>query len=109
MPIIKYIKAMYVDANNFNFLIALLLIVTPKEGIIMHKKFLESIGVSGIDFTKYPVEHLPRILHLSMIIKNTCFWINGAVVPYRLLSTEEQTKILEEYVQCIIAFQFKET
>ena len=75
----------------------------------MHKKFLESIGVSGIDFTKYPVEHLPRILHLSMIIKNTCFWTNEAVVPYRLLSTEEQTKILEEYVQSIIAFQFKGT
>ena len=75
----------------------------------MHKKFLESIGVSGIDFTKYPVEHLPRILHLSMIIKNTCFWMNDAVVPYRLLSQEEQTKILEEYVQCIIAFQFKES
>jgi hypothetical protein len=75
----------------------------------MHKKFLESIGVSGIDFTKYPVEHLPRILHLSMIIKNTCFWIKDAVVPYRLLSQEEQTHILEEYVQSIIAFQFKET
>ena len=74
----------------------------------MHKKFLESIGVSGIDFTKYPVEHLPRILHLSMIIKNTCFWINEIVIPYRLLSTEEQAKILEEYVQCIISLQLKE-
>ncbi len=74
----------------------------------MHKKFLESIGVNGIDFTKYPVEHLPRILHLSMIIKNTCFWISDAVVPYRLLSTEDQTKILEEYVQCIVACQTKE-
>ena len=100
---------MCVNANNFNFLIASALILTPREGITMHKKFLESIGVSGIDFTKYPVEHLPRILHLSMIIKNACFWINDAVVPYRLLSQEEQTKILEEYVQCIIAFQFKET
>ena len=74
----------------------------------MNKKFLESIGVSGIDFAKYPVEHLPRILHLSMIIKNTCFWINEIVIPYRLLSTEEQAKILEEYVQCIISLQLKE-
>ena len=71
----------------------------------MHKKFLESIGVSGIDSTKYPVEDLRRILHLSMIIKNTCFWMNDAVVRYRLLPQEEQTRILEEYVQCIIAFQ----
>jgi len=75
----------------------------------MHTKFLESIGVSGIDFAKYPVEHLPRILHLSMIIKNTCFWINDAVAPYRLLPQGDQTQILEEYVQCIIAFQCKET
>ena len=74
----------------------------------MHNKFLESIGVHGIDLKKYPVEHLPRILHLSMIIKNTCFWIKDAIVPYRLLSTEEQTKIIEEYVQCIITFQLKE-
>lgn len=74
----------------------------------MHNKFLESIGVHGIDLKKYPVEHLPRILHLSMIIKNTCFWIKEAIVPYRLLSTEEQTKIIEEYVQCIITFQLKE-
>ena len=103
-----YIDLMLVNVKtvHFNFLLSSL---TPKEGITMHMKFLESIGVSGIDFTKYPVEHLPRILHLSMIIKNTCFWMNDAVVPYRLLSQEEQTKILEEYVQCIIAFQFKET
>ncbi|MEP9411371.1 MAG: hypothetical protein HRF42_08210 [Candidatus Brocadia sp.] len=80
----------------------------PMEGVIMSHKFLESIGVNGIDFKKYPVEHLPRILHLSMIIKNTCFWARGAVVPYRLLSTEEQTSILEEYVQYIVAFQCKE-
>lgn len=79
-----------------------------KEGVIMNNKFLESIGVNGIDLKKYPVEHLPRILHLSMIIKNTCFWTRDAVVPYRLLSTDEQTKILEEYVQYIIAFQCKE-
>ena len=82
--------------------------MTTKEGVIMHNKFLESIGVNGIDLKKYPVEHLPRILHLSMIIKNTCFWIREAVVPYRLLSTEEQTKVLEEYAQYIIAFQLKE-
>lgn len=81
---------------------------TQGRGCTMHKKFLESIGVNGIDFTKYPVEHLPRILHLSMIIKNTCFWISDAVVPYRLLSTEDQTKILEEYVQCIVTCQTKE-
>ncbi|MDN3512943.1 MAG: hypothetical protein NG747_00930 [Candidatus Brocadia sp.] len=74
----------------------------------MHNKFLESIGVSGIDLKKYPLEHLPRILHLSMIIKNTCFWVNDAVVSYRLLSADEQTKILEEFVQHIIAFQLKE-
>ena len=109
MPIIKYVNAVCTHANNFNFPTASLSILTPKEGIAMNKKFLESIGVSGIDFTKYPVEHLPRILHLSMIIKNTCFWINDAVVPYRLLSTEDQTKTLEEYVQCIISFQLKET
>jgi hypothetical protein len=75
----------------------------------MQKKFLESIGVGGIDFTKYPVEHLPLILRLSMTIKNTCFWMNDAVTPYRLLSQEEQTRISQEYVQCIIAFQIKET
>lgn len=74
----------------------------------MHNKFLESIGVSGIDLKKYPLEHLPRILHLSMIIKNTCFWVNDAVVFYRFLSADEQTKILEEFVQHIIAFQLKE-
>ncbi|KAB2835162.1 MAG: hypothetical protein F9K48_04845 [Candidatus Brocadia sp.] len=74
----------------------------------MQNKFLESIGVNGIDLKKYPVEHLPRILHLSMIIKNTCFWMKDAIVSYRLLSTEEQTKIIEDYVQCIIAFQIKE-
>ncbi|MBE7445573.1 MAG: hypothetical protein HS132_10100 [Planctomycetia bacterium] len=73
----------------------------------MHNKFLESIGVNGIDLKKYPTEHIPRILHLSMIIKNTCFWMNEAVVPYRLLPTDEQTKILEEYVQCIISFSTK--
>ncbi len=74
----------------------------------MIEKFLESIGIYGIDLKKYPVEHLPRILHLSMTIKNTCFWINDTVVPYRLLPTEEQTKILEEYVQYIIDLQLKE-
>ncbi len=75
----------------------------------MIEKFLESIGIHGIDLKKYPAEHLPRILHLSMIIKNTCFWINDAVIPYRLLSTKEQTKILEEYVHRIIDLQLKET
>ena len=74
----------------------------------MHNKFLESIGVNGIDLKKYPAEHLPRILHLSMIIKNTCFWMKDAIIPYRLLSTEEQTKIIEDYVQCIVTFQMKE-
>ena len=73
----------------------------------MHNKFQEFIGVNGIKIKKYPTEHIPRILHLSMIIKNTCFWMNEAVVPYRLLSTEGQTKILEEYVQYIVAFQLK--
>lgn len=74
----------------------------------MVEKFLESIGVNGIDLKKYPVEHLPRILHLSMAIKNTCFWINDSVASYRLLPAEEQTKILEEYVQYIINLQVKE-
>ncbi|GJQ23724.1 MAG: hypothetical protein HBSAPP01_15140 [Candidatus Brocadia sapporoensis] len=76
--------------------------------INMHNKFLEAIGVNGIDLKKYPVEHLPRILHLSMIIKNTCFWMKDSIIPYRLLSTQEQTKIIEEFVQSIIAFQLKE-
>lgn len=74
----------------------------------MRKKFLESVGMSGIDITKYPVEHLGRILHLSMIIKNTCFWVNDAVVQYRSLPKEEQTKILDDYVQFIIGLQCKE-
>lgn len=67
----------------------------------MCHKFLESIGVNGIDLKKYPMEHLPRILHLSMIIKNTCFWMKDAIIPYRLLLAEEQAKIIEEYVQYI--------
>ncbi len=78
------------------------------EGQNMVEKFLESIGIYGIDVKKYPAEHLPRILHLSMAIKNTCFWINNSVVSYRTLSIEEQTKILEEYVQYIINLQLKE-
>lgn len=74
----------------------------------MIEKFLESIGIYGIDLKKYPAEHLPRILHLSMAIKNTYFWINDSIVSYRILSTEAQTKILEEYVQYIINLQLKE-
>jgi hypothetical protein len=75
----------------------------------MQEKFLESIGATGVDFSKYHVKHLIRILHLSMFVRNTCFWINDAFVSYRTLETADQAKILKDYIQHIVNFQYKET